>query len=165
MTVLDHRSRPVQPGRPARSPGARRAQPVRVGPRNAAGPQQRRPGPARPAVAPLRYRGTGLVTARGPHRQRAVSPATTVVLALLAALITVWLGIVAQLGAAVTAQAEAVPTDLAVVRIEAGETLQHLAERVAPGAPTHRVVAAIRELNGLDSVALEAGQTLIAPVG
>ncbi|OBJ71387.1 LysM peptidoglycan-binding domain-containing protein, partial [Mycobacterium sp. 1274756.6] len=99
-----------------------------------------------------------------PHRRRPVTPATTVVLALLAALITVWLGIVAQFGAAVAAQAETVPAELAVVRVQTGETLEHLAARVAPGAPTSRVAATIRELNGLDSAVLEAGQTLIAPV-
>ncbi|OBJ74249.1 hypothetical protein A5643_01785 [Mycobacterium sp. 1274756.6] len=80
------------------------------------------------------------------------------VLALLAALITVWLGIVAQFGAAVAAQAETVPAELAVVRVQTGETLEHLAARVAPGAPTSRVAATIRELNGLDSAVLEAGR-------
>jgi len=59
----------------------------------------------------------------------------------------------------------AVPDQLAVVRVQTGENLQHLAARVAPDAPLARVVARIRELNNLDSAALDAGQTLIAPVG
>ena len=54
---------------------------------------------------------------------------------------------------------------LAVVRVEPGETLQHLAARVAPDAPTGQVAARIRELNDLDSATVTAGSTLIAPVG
>jgi hypothetical protein len=40
-----------------------------------------------------------------------------------------------------------------------------VARRVAPDAPVTRVVERIRELNQLDSAAVDAGQTLIAPVG
>jgi predicted Zn-dependent protease len=90
-------------------------------------------------------------------------------LALLAALITVWLGLVAQFGEALRGGSEQptghVPDRLAVVRVEPGETLQHLAIRVAPDAPTGQVTERIRELNGLDSATVTAGQTLIAPVG
>jgi predicted Zn-dependent protease len=57
------------------------------------------------------------------------------------------------------------PDRLAVVQVQAGETLQQLAGRVAPDAPTGQVVQRIRELNKLDSAALDAGQTLIAPLG
>jgi len=65
-----------------------------------------------------------------------------------------------------TEQAAAqMPDRLAVVRVEPGETLQHLAARVAPDAPTGQVAARIRELNELDSATVTAGQTLIAPVG
>jgi LysM domain len=135
--------------------------PVRVRPH---GRQTARPGPARPSGAPLRYRGTGLLTSRAPHRPRPITPATTVGLALLAALITVWLGVVAQFGEAVRGVSAPVPDRLAVVQVQAGETLQHVAARVAPDAPVSQVVARIRELNDLDSAALNAGQTLIAPV-
>jgi predicted Zn-dependent protease len=113
----------------------------------------------------VRYRGTGVPVSQAPHRRRAVSTATTVALALLAALITVWLGLVAHFGAAVDGTAAAVPDQLGVVRVGAGESLQHLAARVEPGAPAGQVADRIRELNGLDSVALDAGQTLIAPIG
>jgi predicted Zn-dependent protease len=99
------------------------------------------------------------------HGRRPISPATTAALALLAALITVWLGLLAHFGAAVAGTAAAVPDQLAVVRVQAGESLQHLAARVAPGAPNAEVVERIRELNGLDSTALDAGRTLIAPIG
>lgn len=128
----------------------------------------------RPGGAPLRYRRTGLPASQTAHRarpiKRPVTPATTVALALLAAVITMWLGLVAHFGAAAAgtgaagAAGAAVPDQLGVVRVADGESLQHLAARVAPGVPTGQVVDRIRELNGLESVALDAGQTLIAPI-
>jgi len=57
-----------------------------------------------------------------------------------------------------------VPDRLAVVQVQTGETLQQVAGRVAPDAPVGSVVDRIRELNQLDSVAIHAGQTLIAPI-
>ena len=57
------------------------------------------------------------------------------------------------------------PDRLAVVQVQSGETLQQVAHRVAPDAPVGQVVDRIRELNQLDSAALDAGQTLIAPIG
>lgn len=135
--------------------------PVRIRPRCHTGSNGR----VRPPGAPLRYRGSGVVISRAPHRRRPVTAATTVGLALLAALITVWLGVVGQFGAGVDDSASAVPDRLAVVRVQAGETLPQLAARVAPGAPTGQVVQTIRELNGLDAATLQAGQTLIAPIG
>jgi predicted Zn-dependent protease len=58
-----------------------------------------------------------------------------------------------------------VPDRIAVVRVQAGETLQHLAERVAPDRPVGQVVQRIRELNELDTGSVQAGQTLISPIG
>lgn len=142
--------------RQRRGPGA----PVQAGPARIAG--------SRPGGAPLRHRGAGVPMSRVPHRPQAVkpiTPAATVALALIAAAITVWLGLVAQFGAAAAGGAPAVPEQLGVVRVHSGESLQHLAARVAPDAPAGRVVERIRELNGLESVALDAGQTLIAPIG
>ncbi|HKH51709.1 MAG TPA: LysM peptidoglycan-binding domain-containing protein [Mycobacterium sp.] len=124
---------------------------------------RRRPRSNRPAVAPMRYRGTGVLVSRAPHRPRPITPATTVVLALVAAGITVWLGLVAQFGG-VTGVEAPVPDRLAVVQVQTGETLQQVAHRVAPDAPVGQVVERIRELNQLDSVALDAGQTLISPI-
>jgi hypothetical protein len=112
----------------------------------------------------LAYRGTAVGLSRAPHRRRPVSAAVTVALAGLAALITVWLGTIAQSGG-VSGTPAAIPQQLAVVRVQAGESLQHLAARVAPDAPIAQVVDRIRELNKLESAALDAGQTLIAPVG
>ncbi|MCV7384262.1 LysM peptidoglycan-binding domain-containing protein [Mycolicibacter longobardus] len=123
---------------------------------------------SRPGGAPLRHRGAGVLMSRTPHRPqpvKAITPATTVALALIAAAITVWLGLIAQFGAAAAGGGTAVPEQLGVVRVQSGESLQRLAARVAPDAPTGQVVERIRELNSLESVALDAGQTLIAPLG
>ncbi|MGE2725229.1 LysM peptidoglycan-binding domain-containing protein [Mycolicibacterium pulveris] len=125
---------------------------------------RRRPPAWRPGGAPVKYRGTGVVMSRAPHRRRPITPATTVVLALIAAAITVWLGLVAQFGG-VVGNPDAVPSRLAVVQVHTGETLNQVAQRVAPDAPVGAVVERIRELNELDSAVLDAGQTLIAPVG
>lgn len=147
-----------------------RCRPVRVRPagrRDRVG--ARGPQPPRPVAAPPRYRGTGVLMSTAPHRPRPITPATTVALALLAALVTVWLGLVAHFGDVLHGgsgqTAGHLPDRLAVVRVEPGETLHHLAARVAPDAPSGQVAARIRELNGLDSATVTAGQTLIAPVG
>jgi predicted Zn-dependent protease len=115
----------------------------------------------------MRYRGPGVMMSRASHRRRPITPATTVGLALLAALITVWLGVVAQFGGVVGAAGSSapLPDTVAVVQVQPGETLQQVAHRVAPDAPVGHVVDRIRELNQLESVSLDAGQTLIAPVG
>jgi hypothetical protein len=125
---------------------------------------RRRSRSSRPAGSPLRYHGTGVLMSRASHRRKPITPVTTVLLALVAAGITVWLGLVAQLGAPVDA-VQPVPGRLAVVQVQTGESLQQLAQRVAPEAPVGAVVDQIRELNELDSAAVDAGQTLIAPVG
>jgi hypothetical protein len=123
---------------------------------------RRRPESSRPAGSPLRYHTTGVLMSRASHRRKPITPVTTVVLALVAAAITIWLGLVAQLGAPAEATE---PGQLAVVQVQAGESLQQLAQRVAPDAPVGAVVDQIRELNELESAAVDAGQTLIAPVG
>lgn len=131
--------------------------------------RSRRPGTSRPAGAPMRYCGTGVAMSVAPHRKRPVTMLTTVGLALLAGVITLWLGLVANLGQMANgdsgASAAPVPDRLAVVRVETGESLQDVAHRVAPDAPARQVADRIRELNDLNSPALAAGQTLIAPVG
>lgn len=125
----------------------------------------RRPRTHRPGGAPMRHRGTGVLMSRASHRRRPITPGTTVILALVAAGTTVWLGLVAQFGGVVGRSPAAVPDRLAVVQVQTGESLHQVAQRVAPEAPVGKVVDRIRELNHLDSAALDAGQTLIAPIG
>lgn len=104
---------------------------------------------------------------RASHRRRPITPLSTVLLALIAAAVTVWLGLVAQLGGLATSSDSpaAIPSQLAVVKVQSGESLQQLAQRIAPDAPAAAVVDQIRELNKLDSGVVDAGRTLIAPVG
>lgn len=131
--------------------------------------RSRRPAPPRPAGAPTRYYGTGVAMSVAPHRRRSVTWLTTVGLALAAGAITLWLGLVANVGQVLngdsTNSAAPVPNRLAVVRVDAGESLQDVAHRVAPDAPAAQVADRIRELNDLNSPTLVAGQTLIAPIG
>jgi hypothetical protein len=127
-------------------------------------PSRRRHNYNRPAGAAIGYRRPAVLMSRASHRPRPVTPVTTVVLALIAAAITVWLGLVANLGTGADTPAP-VPGRLAVVQVQMGESLQQLAQRVAPDAPVGAVVDQIRDLNELDSAAVDAGQTLIAPVG
>jgi len=145
---------PTRNAGPSRSKGGA---PVRT--------RSHRPGPARPPVAPLHYRGTGISMSQSPHARRPVSTAVTVSLAGLAALITLWLGSLANFSANSSAAPVSAPDQLAVVQVQAGETLQQLAQRVAPGASAAQTVDRIRDLNKLDSAAIDAGQTLIAPLG
>lgn len=131
--------------------------------------RSRRPGPSRPAIAPPLYHGTGVAMSVASHRRRPVTMATTVGLALVAGVITLWLGLVGNIGEALNGgsggSAAQVPDRLAVVRVEPGESLQDLAHRVAPEAPARQVADRIRELNDLHSPSVAAGQTLIAPIG
>lgn len=131
--------------------------------------RSRRPGPSRPAGAPTRYYGTGVAMSVAPHCRRPVTLATTVGLALLAGIITLWLGLVGHFGQMINGDSAGssarIPDRLALVRVEAGESIQDVAARVAPDAPVRQVAERIRELNVLDSPTLVAGQTLIAPVG
>src|ERR1700758_5328659 len=84
-------------------------------------PGSRGPQPARPVASRPRYRGTGVLMSTAPHRPRPITPATTVALALLAAMITVWLGLVAHFGGMLHSGPEQprarVPDRLAVVRV------------------------------------------------
>jgi LysM domain len=149
MTVIDTGRRPV------RTPAYRGNGEVVLRPRRTA--------PMRPAAGVMVYRGTGVRMSRAPHRPRPVSVTMTVILAVVAALIAVWLVALAQARGA--SSGTSVPEQLAVVQVQPGENLQRLAARVAPDAPVGSVVERIRQLNELDSAALDAGQTLIAPVG
>jgi hypothetical protein len=168
MTVLDDRQvaewaaacgRPAATGRYCGVP-ARSNRPASYRPSRPAVARR-----SRPAVAPLRYHGHGVRMSQAVHTRRPVSTAVSLGLAGLAAAITLWLGLLANVsGDRVSVPAQQ-PDRLAVVQVQAGETLQQLAARVAPETPTGQVVARIREINKLDSAAVDAGQTLIAPIG
>ena len=60
--------------------------------------RSRRPAHRGRPGAPTRYYGTGVAMSVAPHRRRPVTMATTVGLALLAGVITLWLGLVANFG-------------------------------------------------------------------
>lgn len=83
-----------------------------------------RPGPARPAGAPMQYYGTGVVRSTATHHRRPVSVRTTIGLALLAGVITVWLGLMANFGSIINGDSaestSKMPAALAVVRVEPG---------------------------------------------
>lgn len=118
----------------------------------------------RPAAGAMVYRGTGVRVSRAAHPPRPVSVTMTVIVAVVAALIAVWLVALAQ-SRSVASSGTSVPEQLGVVQVQPGESLQRLAARVAPDSPVGSVVERIKQLNELDSAALDAGQTLIVPVG
>jgi LysM repeat protein len=49
------------------------------------------------------------------------------------------------------------------VTVEPGETLWQIARRVAPGDDPRDTVDRLRQLNGLDTSAVQAGQRLVVP--
>ena len=145
-----------------------------VGPGVGPGPVRgcdRRPGPARPPIAPLRYRARGIAVARIDRPVRPVRTSVAVGLAALTALITLWLGVIAQFSGGhlsaegLPAAGSPVPGRLGVVQMLPGETLGQLAARVAPESAPEQVVDRIRDLNKLGADGPGAGQTLIAPLG
>lgn len=160
MTLIDTRPQHWTGARPvAAEPRVLRGRPT-------AGQARRRPSSTRPGRMAVDRRGSGVLMSRAPHRRRRpITPLATVGLGLLAALITVWLGAVAQFGEAVQGATLPSPSKLAVVQVQMGETLQTVAARIAPDAPIGETVQRIRELNELDTPAVNAGQTLIAPIG
>lgn len=168
MTILEARPAtrhsayaPAAPARATRPSNAAEVWPL---PRDVVVRRRRVQSARRPGGAPLGQRGTGVLMSRASHRRRPITPAATVLLALIAGGITLWLGLVAQLGGP-TEEPVQLPTRLSVVYVQDGETLQHIAERVAPDAPAGPVVERIRELNKLETGTVQAGQTLIAPIG
>ncbi len=157
MTVLDDRPQAMWDVLGVRPAEIRGRHPVVVG--------SNRPAPARPAVAPLSYRGHGVPMSRTVHTRRPVSTAVSIALAGMAALITLWLGALAQFSGDRSATPVGMADQLAVVQVQAGENLQQIARRVAPDSPVSQVVERIRDLNKLDSASVDVGQTLIAPIG
>ncbi|MUM17276.1 LysM peptidoglycan-binding domain-containing protein [Mycobacterium sp. CBMA271] len=118
----------------------------------------------RPAGRPVAYRGNGIRVSTAVHGRRQVSLKATIIVAAGAAMATMWLLMLGQVSASGLGGA-GVPDRVAVVQVAPGETLADVASRVAPDAPRSAVVAKIRELNELDSATVQAGQTLVSPVG
>lgn len=121
----------------------------------------------RRAVAdPTRPAGRGVPAARtlAPvacgHRRSPVPLSLVIALAVAVCLAVVGLAVLANLGAG----SSSVPSQTAVVRVEPGETLLQLAERVAPGSDPSAVVERIQELNGLAGASIRPGQPLTVPV-
>ena len=118
-----------------------------------------------PAGAPCGYRGTGVLMSRASHRRRPITPATTVILALVAAAITVWLGLVAQFGGVIGMPRRRCRTGSRWCRSRRARRCSRWRSGWRPTRRSAQVVEQIRELNQLESAAVDAGQTLIAPVG
>jgi predicted Zn-dependent protease len=84
-----------------------------------------------------------------------------ILLGLAVCMAVVGLGVLANVGAGTPT----VPARTAVVRVQPGESLSELAERVAPRSDRGAVVERIRELNGLEGSGVRVGQPLTVPVG
>jgi LysM repeat protein len=59
---------------------------------------------------------------------------------------------------------ESATVDFEYVTVQAGESLWSVAERVAPASDPRDVIADIERLNGLESSAVAAGQSVAIPV-
>jgi hypothetical protein len=115
---------------------------------------------SRPRVAGGGVRPVDAVPAVAPPavlRRRRVAA-----VALLGALLGVLLGVLAGFVVPDAAVAP-VPAGTTVAVVGAGESLDEVAGRVAPGADTEAVVTRIRELNGLAGSAVAPGRPLVVP--
>jgi hypothetical protein len=114
----------------------------------------RPPGRSRPAEAPR-----VLASVACDHRRAPLPMSWVIALGVLVCLTVIALAVLANAGSG----AATVPQRTAVVRVEPGENLLQLAERVAPGSDPSAVVDRIRELNNLTGSALRPGQPLTVP--
>ena len=150
----------------AARPAAPAARPVRT----ARTAPPRRPPAVRPAVRPAAL----VLTARGRRLVRLLVLGTaTAVLAV--ALVLAWVTLAATVapgasagdgraGVASGAGAHEVGRTVSVV-VAPGDTLWQLAEEHAPGRDPRSVVADVVALNDLGSTGVQAGATLLVPVG
>ena len=131
-------------------PGTRRTRVIRAG----AGDFRRPPGRPRPVSAP----GVAMAAACGPRRMSGgVQLALVGLLTFLACL-----GLAAVNGLSSTGS-QPVPSGVATVQAQDGETLPALAHRVVPNSPVDEVVERIVTLNHLGDRSLHAGQPLEVP--
>jgi hypothetical protein len=123
-------------------------------------------GSRRRVADPTRPAGRGVPAARtlAPvacgHRRAPVPLSWVVALAVAVCLAVIGLAVLANLSSG----SASVPARTAVVRVEPGENLLELAQRVAPGSDPAAVVERIQKLNGLAGSAVRAGQPLTVPV-
>lgn len=110
----------------------------------------------RPATAEPRVIATGCAPA-APEQAAPLPLRWLFVLGVVVCLAVIGVGLLAGAGPA------PVPEATTVVRVQPGESLWELADRVAPGADAEAVVGRIQELNGLQSSALRPGQPLRVP--
>jgi LysM domain len=99
----------------------------------------------------------------GPVMRIRASQPNKVVRLVSAAVVT--LAVVGGLGWLGQAPSEGIPTQTAVTRVGAGETLWDVAQRVAPKSDQRAVVERIQQLNGMASSAIQPGQELQVPAG
>lgn len=111
---------------------------------------------------PTRQRSTSAprVLASGRCAPRTARMSWVALVAVGAAMFATVVGV----GMLTNSGAGSVPEETSVVRVQPGETLWDVAERVAPGSDVGAVVARIQEINGLDGT-LRPGQALTVPVG
>ncbi len=109
----------------------------------------------RPAPAPRRSPSPLRLTRRGRILAR-LAVAALVLLAVVAGVLLI------DRSAAADSQAHPIPVSYRVVL--PGETLWQIAGEVAPGTDRRDTVARIKELNALDTAAVNAGQRIAVPV-
>ncbi|QUQ72146.1 hypothetical protein [Kutzneria sp. CA-103260] len=131
-------------------PGTRRTRVLRTG----AGDFRRPPGRPRPVTAP----GVAASAACAPERlSGGLQLALVGVLTFVACL-----GLAAVNGLS-SVGSQPVPSGVATVQAQTGETLPELAHRIAPNSPVDDVVDRIVTLNRLADRTLHAGQPLQVP--
>ena len=93
------------------------------------------------------------------HRRAPVPLSLMVALGVAVCLAVIGLAILSNAGSG----APTVPDRTAVIRVEPGESLTELAQRVAPHSDPAAVVDRIRQLNALTDSSLRPGQPLTVP--
>ena len=151
-----------------RSPGSTGSAGVLPPVRGHDGRLERRRAGGGPAARRCTTAVTGVVMSRASHRRRPITPATTVGPRPAGradhGVARCWWH--SSAGSSVPrTRRRRCPTRLPWFRCSRGRRCSRSPHRVAPDAPVAQVVDRIRELNKLESASLDAGQTLIAPVG
>lgn len=146
---------------PRRPPARGRSFAARPAPVPAATPALMRRGVGRRGVAcPARLAPAVAEADRAPP----VALRSGLVASLVAAA-TVVLAVAGGLDRAGPQAHPAIPADMAVTRVGAGETIWDVARRVAPRSDQRAVVQRIRQLNGMAGSAVIPGQQLQVPDG